>query len=129
MSIIPTPYAVAHISRQVDKSLPKNAHGNYPTPSLAPVIRYAQSFTQGVSKQEFTNETNVGDQNTLNMAVPDPTVYKSGDQVLLFGQVVDDEYDGGTAFVVDGDPSDSRLGPWREHLHNFGGVVKLRRVQ
>lgn len=127
MSLIPTPYSVAHISNAVDTST-KDAHGNYVKLSAAPVIRRVQSFVQASSGQHYSVETTDRDTVDIHMAVPNPEVYKSGDRVLLFGTVVNDTYVDGTAYLVDGDASDSRLGPWTRHLRGFGGIVKLKRV-
>lgn len=130
MSIIPTPHTVAHMSRQVDKTGSKDSHGNYQLATAEPVIRKAQCFVQlryGTSRI-LSTETTTREQETLHMAVPNPDVYKSGDRVLLWGTVSGGEYVGGYAYWVDGDPEDSRRGPWTALVQQFGGYVKLRRV-
>lgn len=127
MSLIPTPYTVAHISRGVDTNQ-KDAHGNFVKVAATPVLRKVQSFVQASSGQHYSIETVERDENEIQMAVPNPQVYKSGDQVLIFGTVVNGTYTNGTAYVVDGDASDSRLGPWARHVRQFGGIVKLKRV-
>jgi hypothetical protein len=133
--LIPTPYTVAHISRQLDTQGAKDSHGNYQMEEAAPVLRQVQSINQvgrlGSSRAVFTTETSNREEVTLHMAVPNPEVYASGDQVLI-GPVLD--VDGnyvpgsGTAYWVNGDPTDDRKGPWPRYLKHFGGVVKLRRV-
>lgn len=129
--LIPTPYTVAHISRQLNTTGAKDSHGNYQIVESQAVLRKAQSFVHRNARQVFSTETQNREDVILQMAVPNPEVYASGDQVLL-----DPEIDpagvyvpgSGTAYVVDGDPADERLGPWRRYLMQFGGIVKLRRV-
>lgn len=133
--LIPTPYTVAHIPRPVDTGGAKDSHGNYQIVPGVAVLRKVQSIDQfgrrGSSRQLFSTENLQSEEVRLAMAVPNPDAYASGDQVLL-----DPEVDSngsyvantGIAYVVDGDPSDEREGPWQKYLQQFGGIVKLRRV-
>lgn len=133
-SIFPSPYAVVHIARRLDTTV-KDSHGNYPMMTSAPVIRRAQSIAQygrrGSSRAVFTAETQNREEITLLMVVSNPEAYADGDQVLVDPTFdVDGNYVAGTgtAYWVDGSPSDERKGPWPKLLAQFGGLVKLRRV-
>lgn len=133
--LIPTPYTVVHISRQLDKAGPKDSHGNYQMTESTPVVRKVQSINQlgrrGSSRAVFTTEVQNREEITLHIAVPNPEVYHNGDQVLIDAQIgpTGNYVPGtGTAYWVDGDASDERLGPWPRYLQQFGGTVKLRRV-
>lgn len=131
MSIIPEPYTVCHKPRRV--SGVADSHGNKPVVTLPPVLRKAQSLHQGskyprstvVVSDEYEQRINT----TVYMAVSNPTDYESGDEVLLFGTVDSNgDYQGGTAYRVDGIPTDDRNGPWPQFYAAFGGVVTLVRV-
>lgn len=57
------------------------------------------------------------------LQVPDPTLYKKWDNVLIF------DGDNWIAFEVQGRPVDWRLGiPWPRYGGLFGGIVHARRV-
>lgn len=133
--LIPTPYTVVHIPRDLNKSGSKDSHGNYQIVASAPVVRKVQSIGQfgrrGSSRQVQSTEVSDRVETTLQMAVPNPDVYHSDDRVII-----DPQLDGsgsyvpgtGIAYLVDGEPFDERTGPWPRYLKLFGGVVKLRRV-
>lgn len=130
--IIPEPYTICHIARRLDETF-TDSHGNHPVKDLDPVIRKAQSLHQGSAyprSREIVGEEYLDRIDTMIfMAVNDPTLYAAGDQVLLFGTVDEQgEYQDGTAYWVDGTPTDDRNGPWRKYYKPFGGVVSLRRV-
>lgn len=128
--LIPTPYTVVHISRQLDKTQ-KDRHGNYVMAESTPVVRKVQSITVRNSREVFTSEVANREEALIDMAVPNPDVYKSGDQVLIDAQLsAAGQYvpGSGTAYFVDGEPTDDRKGPWKRYLQQFGGIVKLRRV-
>jgi len=134
-SLFPSPHAVVHISRQLNKAGPKDSHGNYQQVTSSPVVRKAQSIAQfgrrGSSRAVFTSETQDREEIYLHMVVSNPEVYANGDQVLIDPTI---DQDGnyvsgtGTAYWIDGDPSDERKGPWPKLLSQFGGLIKLRRV-
>jgi hypothetical protein len=135
MQLIPTPYTVAHIARSLSTTGPKDSHGNYTKVSAPAVLRRVQSISQigrsGSSRAVFTTESQSREETTLQIAVPNPDVYHNGDQVLIDPAVdANGNYvaGSGTAYWVDGEPSDERRGPWPRYLQEFGGVVKVRRV-
>jgi hypothetical protein len=130
----PTPWPVAHIVRYEDQTQ-RDEHGNYVVVDEPPVIRWIYSYSQfgrrGSSRlvegPEFQERTDT----ILHLAVPDTTVYSSGDQVLLNPQIDGQgNYVAGTgvAYWVDGDPADEVTSPWPRYTQVLGGVVKIRRV-
>jgi hypothetical protein len=132
-SYIPSPYVVGHAHRAV--AGPKDSHGNRTITAGAVVQRRVQSINQfgrrGSSRAIFSTETAGREEVTLHMSVDNPDVYANGDQVLIGAQFdsVGNYIPGtGTAYTVDGDPSDERNGPWPRYTKLFGGVVKIRRV-
>lgn len=129
----PSPWTVVHFPRPVDGAT--DSHGNAQPDTGDPVVRQAQSVTQfgrrGSSRQIFSTETLGREEVMLHLAVADPTPYHSGDQVILGAELDSDgSYipGSGMAYVVDGDPSDERQGPWQRYTALFGGEVKLRRT-
>lgn len=131
MSLIPEPYTICHKPRRISGT--PDGHGNRPVVTLPPVIRKAQSLHQGskypssmtVISDEYEQRVNT----TIQMAVSNPTDYQAGDEVLLFGTVDGNgDYQGGTAYRVDGVPTNDRTGPWPQFYADFGGVVTLVRV-
>jgi hypothetical protein len=132
--LIPSPWPVCHIARWIDESS-TDEHGNNPITEDPPVIRWIYSVVQfgrrGSSAEVMGPEFEERIETVLHMACNDPTVYKASDQVILHPQLdTDGNYvpDTGTAYWVDGDISDERLGPWPSLLQWSGGIVKIRRV-
>lgn len=136
MSIFPSPWPVVHIARRRSTDpADEDDHGNYPTVTLTPVVRRAMSIIQhgrtGSSKQILSSEYVDRTETTMELTVADTTVYESQDQVLIFPSFNSDgswQAGSGIAYVVDGVPTDERVGPWPGLLAIFGGNVKLRRV-
>ena len=132
--LIPSPWPVVHIARFIDENT-TDEHGNNPVTEDPPVVRHVYSITQfgrrGSSREVMGDEFAERIASVLHMACNDPTLYKHSDQVL-----VDADFDSqgnwipgsGTAYWVDGDPSDERVGPWASLLTWSGGLVKLARV-
>ena len=130
MGWFPSPYPVAHIARRFDRTELDPDTGNELLVSADPVIRYAQEISQTGSSDVISGDFENRTDNTLIMSVDDPTVYSSDDQVLIDPEVNGSEYvpGTGTAYWVDGNPSDQRQGPWGDLFQGFGGVVMLKRV-
>ena len=132
MSIFfPEPYFVGHIMRREDLNT-LDSHGNHPTTISPVVIRKAMSVSTIMTRAR-TNTILSGEyadriETTLFMAVKDISPYAGGDQVLCFGTVSGSDYVDGTAYWIDGDPMDSRYGPWEKYTKLTGGIIKLRRV-
>lgn len=133
MSIVPSPWTIVHIARTYDTV--RDDHGNLKVLKLDPVVRKAMSIVQkgifGTSKQIMNTESVKRVETLLEMAVADPETYAVQDQVLIFPELDSDgDYvtGTGTAYFVEGVPSDDRVGPWRGLLAVFGGVVHLRRI-
>lgn len=132
-SLIPAPHPVCHIARTISAT-PDPDTGNYPTVDSPPVIRYVHSYNQtgaGNSSEVVSPEYAERIQTDLLMSVPDPTVYHPSDQVLINPDVIwPGEYvpGTGTAYWVDGEPTNDKIGPWPHLLTWVGGVVRLRRV-
>lgn len=131
MPLFPEPFVVVHVARVISDDIDPDT-GNALIVDSDPVIRRAISIApQGLrsSRSLFEGDSLLRTEINLDLTVSEPTVYAAGDQV-----VIDPELDGdgwiegtGTAFRVNGEPNDSRQGPWRM-LKVFGGVVRLRRV-
>lgn len=133
-----TPWTIMHIVRYEDTTGDKDEHGNWPVVEEPPVARQIYSQTQFgrrgsshvVMGPEFAERT----ETILHLAVPDPTVYSSGDQILLFcqfdGEETAENYvpETGVAYYVDGDPAEERMSPWPSLTMQFGGVVKVLRA-
>lgn len=133
MSIVPSPWTIVHIARTYDTV--RDDHGNLKVLKLDPVVRKAMSIVQkglfGTSKQIMNIEAAKRVETTLEMAVADPETYAVQDQVLVFPELdVNGDYVAGTgtAYFVEGLPTDDRVGPWRGLLSIFGGVVNIRRI-
>lgn len=135
LSIIPSPYIVAHIARYIsDEEDPDT--GNDVIKELPAVIRRAQGISQigrlrGSSKAVYTQDFVKRIETDLHIAVADSSPYSPGDQVLLFPEVdsVGDYIPGtGFAFTVDGIPDDGRTSPWPIFTKALGSMVRLRRV-
>jgi hypothetical protein len=134
-SIFPSPYRVVHIARYIDEDQIDPDTGNAAIVADPPVVRKVQSISQfgrrGSSHEVISSEYELRTQTEIHLSVANPEVYAPDDQVLLnaeftsSGQYVSGT---GTAYWVDGNPADSRQGPWPQYLAVFGGVVKLRRI-
>jgi len=128
IGIIPEPHVLSHIAREEDVES-FDAHGNHPVVVSPPVVRRAQCILNPTSAEVMSAEYAERIKTDVDMAVSDPTAYKAGDQVLLYGSIDGDgNYQGGVAYWVDGDPQNSRLGPWTQYYNPFGGLVHLKRV-
>ena len=135
--LIPSPYPVAHIARWIDETT-EDEHGNNPVTEDPPVVRWVYSVTQigqrgsrGSSHEVVGPEFEERIETILHMACNDPTVYKASDQIIVDPELdTEGNYvpDSGTAYWVDGDISDERVGPWPELLAWSGGLVKLKRI-
>jgi hypothetical protein len=66
----------------------------------------------------------------LEMGVADVTLYNPKDEVIIGATGLDGNGNvvGGTAFHVEGNPSDNRMGPFPLLNKILGGAVRLRRV-
>ncbi|MEC4763810.1 hypothetical protein VT930_11915 [Mycobacterium sherrisii] len=67
----------------------------------------------------------------LHMSVADPTVFNTGDDVVLFPEFDENkEWIPGTGFrfVVDGMAVNSGTSPWPLFTKCLGGIVRIRRV-
>jgi hypothetical protein len=134
-SVIPSPYMVCHIAREVSDQLDLDT-GNNIIVEHQPVIRWAQDITQigrlrGSSKFVLTPEFAKRVDTELHIAVADPETYGPMDQVLLYPEVdVDGDYVAGTgyAFWVDGVSFNAKTSPWPNWTKIFGGMVRIRRV-
>lgn len=133
MSIFPSPYSVVHIVRIASTEPDEN--DDFPVVPQTPVVRKVMAIAQrgrfGSSHQIMDTESLQKVESVLTLTVANPEAYTAGDQVLLY-PTLDDEGNyvsgSGTAFWVDGIPTDERTGPWPGLLGLFGGVVKLKRV-
>jgi hypothetical protein len=139
-----TPWQCVHIVRWEDTTQ-KDDHGNYPVIDDPPVIRNFYDISQfgrrGSSHLIMGPEFQERAETILHMSVPNPTLYQSGDQIILFAELdkdadgnysyspfTDDGQPNGVAYFVDGDPPEDRMSPWPRLTMQFGGVVKIRRV-
>jgi len=129
---IPTPWPVLHTPRTVDTTT-TDSHGNHPIIDGTPIVRYVYSYNQegrlGSSSEVITPEFLDRIETTLDMAVPNPQDYHASDGVIL-GGTVDGQgnYDGGTQYWVNGDPTSDFPGPFPRLYKWTGGRVKLRRI-
>jgi hypothetical protein len=130
MSVIKAHWPVVHVHRYVDDSVTDEDSGNSPLIEAEPVVRKAVSITQAgavILDEGFEERVTT----TVRLTTLEPEVYAPNDHVILDPQL-DDEgayvAGSGTAFWVDGVPTDSRKGPWPKLLKQFGGVVSLRKV-
>lgn len=131
--MFPSPFPVAHISRQFDVTSTDPDTGNPVLTSAQPVIRYVQEISQrgtGSSTDDISGDFVDRTDTELLMSVDDVSIYSTNDQVIVYPEVVGNEYVPGTgyAYWVDGLPSSQKGGPWPGLFKDFGGVIKLRRV-
>jgi hypothetical protein len=129
---IPAPWPVLHTPRTVDETV-TDGHGLNPIVDGAPVIRHVYSYHQagraGSSSEVISPEFLDRIETTIDMAVPNPADYHPSDGVIIGGTVDEDgNYEGGTAFWVNGDPSSDFKGPFPKLYKWTGGIVKLRRI-
>ena len=133
--VIPKPWPVLHTPRSVGVEL--DAHGNSRIVAGDPVVRYVIAIFQtgyrvGLSSNEMFSPEFLAEVATkMHMVIPseDLGFYSSGDQVLISGSVAaDGSYVDGVAFRVDGKPASDLEGPWPMLYKNFGGMVKIARV-
>lgn len=129
MGYFPSPYPVVHIARRYSGVDPDT--GNELLVEEAPVVRFAQEIVQQNSSDDLSAEFQDRVATELQMAVDDPTIYMTDDQVLVSPQINTDGswvVGSGEAYWVDGVPDDQREGPWPELFRQFGGTVALKRV-
>lgn len=131
MSSIPTPITVYHLV-WVDGV--NDAHGN-PAGSLAPAVPrkvygISQFGRRGSSHEIVDVDYLARVETVLELGVPDCTLYSEKDNVIIGASGLDDDGNvvGGTAFHVESDPDDNRLGPFPLFNKLFGGAVRVRRV-
>ena len=129
---IPTPFPVLHIPRTVDTTT-IDSHGNHPIIDGAPVVRWVRGYHQagrlGSSSEVISPEFLDRIETSLNMDVPDPQDYHASDGVIIGGAVDDTgNYEGGTQYWVNGDPTNDFNGPFTKLYAWTGGIVKLRRI-
>lgn len=131
MSTIPTPITLYH---QVRAWGADDAHGNPSSSLAAPVARKVQAISEfgrrGSSHEIVSTDYLLRTETVLEIGVPDPSVYNPDDIVILGATGVDGEGNpiGGTAYHVEGGPSDNRLGPLPLLNRILGGAVRVRRV-
>jgi hypothetical protein len=139
-----TPWQCVHIARWEDTTQ-LDEHQNFVVVDDPPVVRDFYDISQfgrrGSSHLIMGPEFQERAETILHMSVPDPTMYQSGDQIILFAEL-DKDADGnfiyepqtedgqpnGIAYFVDGDPAEDRMSPWPRLTMQFGGIVKIRRV-
>jgi hypothetical protein len=126
----PSPYPVVHYSRRFSETQIDPDTGNEYVVDSAPVIRYVQEIAQRSSDDVMSGEFQGRTVESLIMSVDDPENYSSEDRVIINPVIENDTYTAGTgtAYWVNGNPSDQRKGPWSNLFDGFGGVVQLRRV-
>jgi hypothetical protein len=134
-SVVPSPWVIVHIPRHIDLTAEEDDHGNQPIvegdPVLRPVMSLSQFGRRGSSRELISPDYLLRSETELHMSVANPEVYSTEDLVLVWPQWDDAGNwipESGTAYWVDGVPTDERTGPWPFLLCMFGGVVKLRRV-
>lgn len=133
--VIPTPWPVVHVARTLNLDV-LDAHGNPTWVVSDPVVRKVQGIAQlgryGGSSRLLMDDEHLDTTTAIfHVSVPDPTVYKQSDQVILFPELDDDgNWIGGTgtAYFVDGVPADDRTGPWSRYGRVLGGTLRLRRI-
>lgn len=132
MSTIPEPITVYH---QVWTATGENdGHGN-PVAYLAPAVaRRVQAIAQfgrrGSSHEVVSPDYLDRVETTLEIAVADPTIFNERDEIIIGATGLDDDGIpvGGTAFHVEGDAVDDRLGPFPLLNKLLGGAVHVRRI-
>lgn len=132
VSTIPTPITIYH---QVwTDTGGTDAHGNPVAGLAAPIPRQVQSineFGQRGSSHEIVNPDYLARvTSVLEIGVQDISIYNERDEVILGASGVDDDGFpiGGTAYHVEGYPTDNRLGPLPLLNNLLGGSVRVRRV-
>ena len=135
-SLIPSPYPVVHVERQISDTDIDPDTGNPVTYDVSPPkVRRAQSISQigmrGSSRQIFDAEHLKRIDTDLHLGVANPGDYSPGDAVILFPDLDDNgEWvpGSGVQFFVDGLPNAGQFSPWPVFTKAFGGVVRLKRV-
>lgn len=128
----PTPITVYH---QVwTETGGTDTHGN-PVAALAPAVaRKVQAINEfgrrGSSHEIIDVDYLLRTETMLEMGVADVTLYNPKDEVIIGATGLDGNGNvvGGTAFHVEGNPSDNRMGPFPLLNKILGGAVRLRRV-
>lgn len=131
MASIPSPITVYH---RVWTQGATDAHGN-PTESWGnAVVRKAQAINEfgrrGSSHEIVDADYLERVETALQMGVADPSPYSPRDLVIIGATEFDANGNptDGTAFHVDGQPSDNRMGPFPLLNKLLGAAVRLRRV-
>jgi len=129
----PSLYPVCHIARRYDAVEVDPDTGNEIQVVAAPVVRYAQEFSQvrkGSSSDVLSADFVDRVEETIEMSVDDVSVYATADQVILNPEISGGEYVAGTgtAYWIDGTPNDQKNSPWPGLFAEFGGVIRLKRV-
>ena len=132
---IPAPFTVYH--QQYLQSDETDAHGN-PIASFGPwVARPVQSINDFGNAAHRADDREIVDSTLSNrtdvdieLGVPDVTVYHERDIVIVGAEGVDSNGNpvGGTAYHVDGPPSDNRQSPFPLLNNLLGGGLVVRRV-
>jgi hypothetical protein len=131
VSTIPTPITVWHQVWTETGTL--DAHGNPVTFLADPVPRQVQSITEfgrrGSSHEIISPDFLNRAETVLEIGVPDASLYSPKDEIIV-GATADDSGlpVGGTAFHVEGQPSDNKMGPLPLLNRMLGGAVRVRRV-
>lgn len=128
MGLFASNYPVVHIARRYTAVDPDT--GNEVLTEESPVVRYAQEVVQVKSGDVMSGEFQDRVVSELQMAVDDPTLYATDDQVIVAPEVTGGSWVAGTgeAYWVNGTPDDQRGGPWPNLFKQFGGIVMLKRV-
>ena len=128
---IPALHTVYHQALTAGAS---DAHGNPVYSYGTPVARQVQAINEfgrrGSSHEIVSPDFDNRAETVLELAVPDPTVYSVRDLVIVGATGVDGDGNpiGGTAYHVEGLPSDNRFSPFPLLNNLVGGAVRMRRV-
>ncbi len=128
---VPTPITIYH--KAYVKGV-NDAHGNPVESWAVPVARQVQAISEfgrrGSSHEivypDYLNRV----ETTLEIGVPDVSLYSSRDLVVIGATGVDGQGNpvGGVAFHVEGEASENRLGPFPLLNKILGGAVRVRRI-
>ena len=132
MSTIPAPITIYHQAWTTTGQ--KDGHGNpieYWAPAVARKVQAINQFGRRGSSHEIVSPDYLDRvESTLEISVPDPTIYNERDLVTVGATGVDGNGNpiGGTAFHVEGEGIDNRLGPFPLLNKLLGGSVHVRRI-
>ena len=133
---VPTPITIYHQVFNDSSSDTFNgiSHGNPGESWDAPVARQVQAINEfgrrGSSHEIVSADYFERVETMLEIGVPDVSLYNERDIVILGATGVDGGGNpvGGTAFHVEGEPSENRRGPLPLLNKMLGGSVRVRRV-